>query len=308
VVAGSLGPARTCSPGSCGSPRCQPVPARRGAARPRSPPPWRPGTPGPPPRATRTAPSAVGQAPSRDQAVRHERGFVAAGIPDHEPPPGRPAAGPRSLTVVAASNGDDPGNDQQQRKDQAPHQPAIHGPPHSVVCQNVDALTRLSVTVSLRWTSARGVTRQGRETPGTRVPLPGGLVGSKLCHQAAVGHASCNRRKRASCPTSQRGGSRRSRSDEVVPGRVGLEQPAPSVPGQRVPAAAPVEAPVEDAESAARRAAAGEAPRLHRPGEGVPRRPHPVPAAEGVPPRRWRRPRAPGRALRPGPPAGRCQR
>jgi hypothetical protein len=42
----------------------------------------------------------------------------------------------RSGPVVAASDRDDPGDDQQQRKDQAPHEPAVHRSPLSIVCEH----------------------------------------------------------------------------------------------------------------------------------------------------------------------------
>src|SRR3954452_10859050 len=76
---------------------------------------------------------------------------------------GRSGSGP----VVAASDGDDPGDDQQQRKDHTPHEPAGHELPLSVVCEHDAALMRLLLTVTLRRTPARGVTprRRGRPSP-----------------------------------------------------------------------------------------------------------------------------------------------
>jgi prevent-host-death family protein len=73
--------------------------------------------------------------------------------------------------VVAASDGDDPGDDQQQRKDHAPHEPAGHELPLSVVCEHDAAPMRLLLTASLRRTPARGVTprRRGPHSPRQRV-------------------------------------------------------------------------------------------------------------------------------------------
>ena len=50
--------------------------------------------------------------------------------------PGSRASGLASAPVVAASDREDPGDDQQHRKDQAPHEPAVHRSPLSVVCEH----------------------------------------------------------------------------------------------------------------------------------------------------------------------------
>ncbi len=102
------------------------------------------------------------------------RSAVPAGLPGAPTDTGR-----GSVPVVAASDGDDPGDDQQQRKNQAPHQPAVHGPPLSVGQENDDAsdapVRDRQVALDLR---ARRHPERTRTACHAEFARPGGPVGS----------------------------------------------------------------------------------------------------------------------------------